>query len=300
MIRHGTRVLGLAAGVALCAWQAGAAEKVAVVLSRSVAPYLEAAKGLQQEASFETVAVNLEGDLAGGRKIMSRYQPAQIRVVVPIGTEAVLTTRELNAEIPIVYTMIMDPPVIPNHEAGGVVIKIPLDEQFAKIQKMFPNVKRVGVIYNPRYSTQDINQARQLVRQYQLTLHPIAVDDQDKVPDALRKLTADEVDLLWMVADKTVAHPAVVQQLILHAAQENLPLIGLSMYHVKAGALAAFSVDFQDIGAQTADYARRVLAQGMSGEVETPRKIIVYVNPKMQKQLGIEDLSVFPEVKYVQ
>ena len=295
------KIVLMAGGLAL--WiGTGAAwgEKVALVLSRSADPYVAAARGFQHTTPSEVEVFNMEGDTEKGQQIMRGVAPATVLAVVTIGTEASQATRALDPSIPIVYTMVLDPLELPQHRSTGVVIKIGIEAQFARMQKLFPTKKRIGVIYNPKYSSLDIEQARKLAPQYELALTPLAVERPEEVPTALPKLVRGVVDLIWMVPDRTVAQPAAVQDLIDHALQEGLPLIGLSMYHVKIGALAAFSVDFNDVGIQTAKLAQRFLSEGGRLPVEMPRKIIIYVNPKVQKQIGIEDLSVFPEVNYIQ
>ncbi len=275
-------------------------EKAAVVLSSSSDLYNDALNGLKKTARFKVDIYDMERDLVKGRQIMRKLTTQDVNLVVVIGTEAAIAAKTLNADIPIVYTMVLAPINYPKHRATGVIIKIGINKQLAMIAKMFPGKKRIGVIYNPKYSRQDIEQARKLVSKYKFKLFPIAVENQTEIPNALLKFTNESVDLLWMVIDKTVLTPLGVKCLIRHSLKENIPLIGLSKYHVKAGALAAFSGDFFDIGSQTAKIVQTSLKSGTKSRIETPRKIIFWVNPKIQKQLGIDDLSVFPEVQFIQ
>jgi len=275
------------------------AAKVAVVISRSAAPYLTAAQGLKQAARFEMEMFNMEGDAEKGRQFMSGFAPEAVSLVIAIGTEAGLAAKQADPAIPVVYSMVMEAIEFPKHKAAGVVIKIGLDDQFSRVRKMFPTRRRIGVIYTQN-SIQDIEQARAEVAKFDLSLYPIAVEKSEEVPDALSKLNHGTVDLLWMVPDKVLTSPAVVAQMIQHSLKENLPFIGLSMYHAKMGALAGFSVDFADVGSQTAVLAKKQMDEGARARVETPRKVIIYVNPKVQKQMGLDDLSAFPEVAFVQ
>jgi putative ABC transport system substrate-binding protein len=291
---------GLGAWAFLSASWAGASGKVVVLVSRSAEPYLVATRGFQGAVGLEPDLFNMEGNLEKAKAYLDTLTPGAVRLLVSVGTEAGQAERALDPAIPVVYTMVMEPLEMPRRQATGVVIKLSIEDQFQRVQKLFPGRKRIGVIYNPQYSSRDIEQARKLAPQYDLALMPLAVEKAEEVPEALPKLSRGSVDLIWMVPDKTVAAPAAVQAMVAHALREGIPLIGLSMYHVKSGALAAFSVDFGDLGAQTAKLALRVLAGGSTPPVETPRRVIIYVNPKVQKQLGLEDLSVFPEVSFVQ
>lgn len=275
------------------------AAKVALVVSRTADPYLAAARGLQQNTKYEIEAFNMEGDGDKGRQLMGGFSPDAYSGVVAIGTEAGLAAKQLNTGLPLVYTMVMEPLDFPGHKAAGVIIKISMDEQFSRLHKMFPAKKRLGVIYTQN-TAEDIEQARAAVSKFSLSLYPIAVQKAEEVPAALTKLTRDTVDILWMVPDKILTSPATVTQIIAHSQKENCPFIGLSMFHVKMGALAGFSVDFSDVGAQTAALVKKQIEGGSGIRVENPRKIIVYVNPKVQKQMGLDDLTSFPEVTFVQ
>lgn len=279
---------------------AGAAGKVVVFVSRSADPYLQAARGFQSEFGQAPVFFNMEGDAEKARQSLGALSPDAVRLVVAIGTEAAQSLGVLDPAIPVVYTLVMEPLKLPERQATGVVIKLSLEDQFQRLQKLFPGRKRVGVIYDPRFSSRDIEEARKLAPTYDLTLMPLAVEKSEEVPEALPKLARGSIDLIWMLPDRTVAAPAAVQVLIAHALREGVPLIGLSMYHVRSGALGALTVNFEDLGAQTARLARRVLAGGSLPSFETPHRVVIYINPKVQKQLGLEDLSVFPEVSFVQ
>jgi putative ABC transport system substrate-binding protein len=279
----------------------GQAKKVAVVLSRSLSAYAAAVKGFGASASsWEYRVLNMEGDMEKGRRIMQRLKPGKTSLVVAVGTEAAFAAKTLNRSLPLICTMILNPPDLPQRPATGVIIKPGIDAQLKRIHKLLPTKNRIGVIYDPRYSSESIRDARQHVDPHDLTLLPIAIEKQEDIPQVLLKLTKDRVDILWMVLDKTLARPAAFDLLLQHSFKEKLPLFGLSPRHVKAGALAAFYVDFQDIGKQTAQLAAKILDGKKKTNWESPRKLIIYVNPKTQKMLGINDLGVFPEVRFIQ
>jgi len=279
----------------------GQAKKVAIVLSRSLSAYVAAVKGFQASAApLECRVLNMEGDQEKGRRIIQRLRPDKTRLVVAVGTEAAFAAKTLNRSIPLICTMVLNPPDSLNRQAAGIIIKPGIDSQLMRIHKLLPTKNRIGVIYDPRYSSKTIQEARQHIDRHDLTLLPIAIEKLEEIPQVLTKLTKDRVDILWMVLDKTLTHPAAFDLLLQHSFKENLPLFGLSPRHVKAGALAAFYVDFQDIGKQTARLAEKILEGKNKNILEFPRKLIIYVNPKTQKQLGIDDLGVFPEVRFIQ
>jgi putative ABC transport system substrate-binding protein len=244
--------------------------------------------------------VNLEGNLAKGKEFVNGLNGNEYSLIITIGSEAQMVMSGSTSNLPWVFTTVLDPPSANGHPMAGVAIKINIAEQFSRLKKILPDRKRVGVVYTPRFSSKSIEEARQQAANYGLVMNPVAIEDAHEMADALNKLNREQVDMLWMVADRTTIMPDAVRQTIEHCQGQNIPLIALSIYHVKLGALAAFSVDFQDVGMQTAKLAHHVLAQGAHGEIEYPRKIVIYINSRVQKQLGLEDLSAAPEVITIQ
>ncbi len=296
-----SRVFIIFFGLSLLLPGPGQAKKIVVVLSRSLSAYTTAAQGFEASSvSLKYHVLNMEGDMKAGRRIMQRLEPDKTSLAVAIGTEAALAAKTLNSTIPLLYTMVFNPPDFLNRQAAGIIIKPGIDAQLKRIRKLLPAKNRIGVIYDPRYSSGSIKEARLSADRHGLTLLPIAIEKSEEIPQVLLKLTRDRVDILWMVIDKTLAHPSVFNLLLAHSSKESLPLFGLSSFQVKAGALAAFCVDFPDIGKQTAQLAEKILEGKNKDVLEFPRKMIIYVNPKTQKQLGLADLGVFPEVRFIQ
>src|SRR6185369_10564346 len=111
----------------------------------------------------------------------------------------------------------------------------------------------------------------------------------DDVVAALRKLMA-EVDVVWTVADSHVVTTETTPALILASLRQRMPLIGLSVAHVRAGALAALYCDYEDVGEQAATLALRVL-QGESPAslpVTYPRRVGLALNLRTAEHLGLD------------
>jgi putative ABC transport system substrate-binding protein len=289
--------LSLVGALLLSCWaptQAWCGGKVAVLLSNGSEPFMEALRGFQQTASFEFQTINLESNASAVLGLNAQ----NTRCVVAFGPQAVSQGNAL-ADLPLVYSLVLNPVPAGKRRVAGVVIRVGVEEQFSRMQKIFPECKRIGVIYNPQFSDETIREARRVGEKHGLTLVAIAVSKEDEIPNALAKYTKDSVDILWMVLDQTLVNPSVVKQFIVRSLETNLPLVGLSVYHVKAGALMAFSPDYVDVGSQTAECAQKLVDGGTISH-ESPRVVIVYVNAKIQKQMGLKDLSAFSEVKMIQ
>ncbi len=293
-------MLAFLAGIILPVGE-GWAKKVAVVLSKSTRPYQEALLGLQATDSFQLVEYNLQGSPAQGREIMHylRSQNEVFNLVVVIGSGAVKAAQIHSPGIPLLFTMVLKQPTF-SGKVSGVIMQVKPDDQFLRIKKMLPSAVKIGVIYNPAHTKKIVKQAGRSAKKNGLTLVPVIVEKPEEVSAALKELSRKKIDVLWSVLDRTVIHPVVIKKIIKYTLEEKMPYIALTEYQVKAGALAAFSVDCRDIGLQTAKIAEKMLVSSdkPAGRVESPRKIITYINPATRKHLGIKGLSRIDNIRF--
>jgi len=78
--------------------------------------------------------------------------------------------------------------------------------------------------------------------------------------------------------------------IFLYTLRNKLPFMGLSPAFVKAGALMALAVDYQEVGAQCGGLAARILSgeSPSSLPVTTPHKAILHINLKTAETIGIK------------
>ncbi len=277
----------------------GWAGNVVVLLSRTLPPYEQAWDGLSQAGGLNLQKTNMEGNADKGKEIIQGLKPENTDLLVTIGSEATLIAQQNIGTIPVVYTMVLEEPNFAGKASAGVLMKVKIGSQLEVMSKLIPNSKGIGVLYHPQYTSTVINEARQQVKAFNTTLVPIAVENISDITPALGKMTSENIGMLWMVVDPLMAKPQAVQLLIAHALKEKLPLFALSSFHVKAGAFAAISVDYKDIGVQTADLAKKILANPHHRAAEYPRHLFIYVNSDTMNKIGIHQLPEIPGVKVI-
>jgi ABC-type uncharacterized transport system substrate-binding protein len=271
------------------------AESIVVLLSKDLPAYQQVVDGYTAKAPAAFKKIILADDAQKKSQLLSEFSSSGVKLVVTIGPEAT-NLLKTSATLPFLYTMVLEPQTVSGVRACGVLMRAGLESQMMWIHKLFPQAKIVSVIYNPTYTSKIVNRARVVAENFQLTLMPLAIEKSEEVTSALQKISEAKIDLLWSVVDPTFMQPQVIRETIAYTAAQKIPFIGLSEYHVKAGALAAMSVDYQDLGSQCADLSKKSLNEDCSGQVESPRRVLIYVNPAMQKNLGLQAWSNFPEV----
>lgn len=181
-------------------------------------------------------------------------------MVLAIGPTAATAAKRAFSGVPIVFCM------VPYYEryglegpnVTGIAMTPDVSLQLAAIRALSPSAKRVGVLHDPRYSTQVVELARAKAKDHGMTVVPLEVDAESRAARVLDGASG-KVDALLMVADKTVATAAVVRALIAFADDEKIPLVALSASQVKEGAILSLSAGPASIGAQAGRLANRII-----------------------------------------
>lgn len=275
---------------------------VAVVLSRDAAPYRQALRGFEEVLknsgrSYKVQEFSAEGPAIDQKNLAARIRARRPDFILAIGSTATNMVSDEIRDIPIIFSLVLSSS---GNEAlqgmresrgnmTGASMEIPLRTQFAKLKEVLPSVKRVGVLYNPAVTGPIIETASQTASSMGLELVAMQVESEKDVVKVTEQL-GDRVDALWSVADSTVFSPQGLRQILLATLRNRVPFVGLSPSFVKAGALLAFSVDYQDVGRQSGELALRMLAGEDPARIPmtVPRNVSLSVNMNTAKQIQVQ------------
>ena len=122
-----------------------------------------------------------------------------------------------------------------------------------------------------------------------MTVSAAPVASQKEVAAALRKMLG-KIDALWMLPDDTVTTRDAFKFFALTALKHRLPLLAMSEVFVEAGALAALSSDYFDIGRQSCELAKEIASGRLRpAEVKVipPAKVNLAINLKVADKIGL-------------
>lgn len=302
---RGRLVWGLLASFILAAalipTQADVPIKIAVVLSRDVAPYREAVRGFedvlkQSHRPYKIHEFSSDGVAATRGTLGEKIREREPDLILTVGSAATqLISGEIN-DLPIVFSMVLPSSgsrslqelreARPN--LTGASMEIPVRTQFMKLKEVLPTAKRIGVLYNPDVSGPIVDEAAEIARDLEMELVPLAVSSEKDVLAAISSL-ARNVDVLWSVADSTVFSEQGLKQILLETLRNRTPFVGLSPSFVKAGALLSFSTDYRDLGRQAGEQSLRILiGEDVSRIPMTgPRQLLLSINMNTAKQIQV-------------
>jgi putative ABC transport system substrate-binding protein len=292
------RLLALAlAAASLLVAPASGEERPRVVALRTAdaEPYQTAIEALREKLG-ESVDLRLEqielGDAAEGERIAA-LEPAAI---VAVGTRATVWARDHTRETPIVFAMVLNPVAggliqsmhLPGGRITGAALDVPPQRQLETLHELV-GARRIAVLYNPSETGGIVGEAQRAARRAGLDLVPIEVRDPTQLGHSLARLDRS-IEALWSVADRTVLSRGMVEQVLLHTLDHQLPFMGLSAQYVRAGALLALCTSYEENGEQAAELLMQVLSGSPAGSipVAVPTQIDVVFNPRTAERLEVE------------
>lgn len=270
---------------------------IAIIQARNIAAYQEAVEGFlrtlktkKSVPSFKTVFYESPEGFYKTLKQSKKKSPF-VDLVVTVGTSATANVSGKINDIPIVFSMVLDPESILGQKNNivGASLNIPYEFQLKMIKEVLPKVKKVGIIYNPKRNTTVVKDIVRLANQFDLRMRTFPVTSQKDIPNALSQVNKETEALLGIV-DNTVYTSQTAKFIISYTIKKQLPFIGISQSYVKAGALCSLVFDNRDIGRQSAELANQILSGTSTSKLRntTPEKIDLAINNRTAKLIGVD------------
>lgn len=268
---------------------------ILVVMSQETAPYKDVITGFRQhlasvnEAGALIEEHSLQGDTSKASALFKAAKGRRVRLILTVGSPATQAALQEASDIPTIASMILSAAELkqsPN--ATAVVLDFPLETQLQWLQKIAPQAKTVGVLFNPKENRAKIEAAAKVARLLGLTLLPEEVETPQAIPDALETLSK-QAEILWGVPDQMVLSPQTAEPILLFSFRHRIPFTGLSTSWAKAGALYSLDRDYKDVGLQCGEIASKILRGTPVSALppSPPRKVSYALNLKTADHMKI-------------
>ena len=271
--------------------------KVVVLKSSNFSAYSSVVAGFNAEVRAEVQEVTLPESASAVEKAVDEVARAKPALVLAIGPTAASAARRQLSEIPVIFTMV---PYFERYgleapNVTGIALTNDLSVELNTLAAVSPGTRKIGILYDPRYSQGLIDDARRIADDKGLLIVALGTDSPSKADKVLQG-AKENVDALLMIADKTVANATVVRKLIDFSLKRSVPLVGLSASQVKEGALVSLSPSYTGIGQQAGRLANRIVHERVDPgalAVAQPEVLDMAVNLGTAKKLGREcDLAL--------
>jgi putative ABC transport system substrate-binding protein len=224
-------------------------------------------KGKNLEIRIESAQSNA----ALASQIATKFVSQGADVVVGVGTVTAQSFMKYTYEgkAKLVFSSVTDPVqaglvedlLKPGKNASGVSNFVKLEPQIELFQKIQPNLKKLGVLYNPgeANSLSIIKRLENICQKMGITLILQSANKTADMPQAATKL-ANTVDAIFVSNDNTAL--AALQSIITIANKAKIPVYVSDTDSVKIGALAALGPNQYQVGLQ----AGKIIARSLNGE----------------------------------
>ena len=218
-------------------------------------------------------------------------------VIVAIATPSAQTAVSASKDIPVVFSAVTDPLgaklvsrlIQPGGNVTGLSDMVNVKQQLSLIKEFLPNLKTVGIPYNPgeANSVAIVAALKEAAQEMGITVIESPAPKSSDVMIATKQLIG-EVDAIYCSTDNTIisAFEAVVKV----GMDAQVPVFAADTGSVARGAVAAVGYDYGDLGRQTGDIVVRILKGEKPGmiDVKLAEGTSLYVNPKMAAKMGVE------------
>jgi putative ABC transport system substrate-binding protein len=249
-------------------------------------------QGYDPEAKASISWESAQGNSALATQIAQKYIGQKASVIVAIGTipaqSAVAAARQ--TMIPVIYASVTDPKKAKlEGNVTGVSNFIDVEKQLAFIQKITPNVKKIGVVFNPGEANSCYlnDMMKEVATKLGLEIITSPATKTSEVLSATQNLLG-KVDAVFVNNDSTAL---AAFEGVTKTCQRKIPVYVSDVDIVDKGALAAVGPDQYQLGRQTG----RLIVQYLKGTlditktpIQYPEKIDIRLNDQAAAALGIQ------------
>lgn len=253
-------------------------------------------KGYIEGENLEFTYQTAQGNPAIAVQIAKQFVGDRPDVLVGIATPTAQALAASTRSIPVVFTAVTDPLGAklvknmdkPARNVTGLSDLSPVAQHVELMQELLPNVKNIGVIFNPGEANAValVELLREAANAKGLNvIEGTALKSADV--QAAAQIVASKADVIYAPTDNTVA--SAIDGLVNAANQANKPIVGASTTYIENGALAALGFDYYQVGVQTADYVDALLKGKKVADlpVKVAKGSDLALNQKAADKLGI-------------
>lgn len=221
---------------------------------------------------------NANGDISLAQTIASKFVDDKPDVIVTVTTpalQAAVTAAKPENSIPIVFAAVSDPVSAgavdsldgaTGTNVSGVYNINPIPEALDLALEIMPNLKTVGIIYNPGEdnSVVDAKVMKEEAEARGIKLVEATADNSNNVQSAAQSIV-DRVDVIMLIQDTTVATAQAVVNKV--AREAGILVMAIDAQLVTEGAVAGLGRSAKVTGAQTATMIIEILKGKKVGEI---------------------------------
>ena len=249
---------------------------------------------LKENGITDVDVQNASGESANCSTIVGNFVADGVDLIMANATPALQAASAATDTIPVlgtsitVYDVVLGGSVPEN--VSGTTDLAPLDEQASMIKELFPNAKKVGILFcsaepNSQYQVDKISK---FLNEDGIETVNYVFNDSNDITAVTEKAVSDKVDVIYIPTDNTAAaNTEAIANVVLPA---NIPVFTGEEGICSGCGVATLTISYYDIGFKTGEMAADILLNGAdisTMEVESAPQFVKKFNKTNAEKLGI-------------
>ena len=230
--------------------------------------------GYKEASNIAYDRQNAQGQIASAQTIVQKFTSDRDDLIFTIGTSPSQAAAKATKSIPIVFGAVTDPisaglvknVAQPGGNITGTSDLSPFKDQLKLLVQVAPQVKVIGMVYNPGESNSSfgVSATKKAAAELGLKVITAPITSSNEINSAAASI-ADKVDAFYSGTDNTVV--SALESLIKICEQRKKPLLAADPDSVQRGALITIGVDYKQVGIESANIADRILKGAVPGSI---------------------------------
>lgn len=251
--------------------------------------------GYKEGENLQIDFKNAQGEQANCQTIAAQFENSDYDLILAIATPAAQAVANVVTDKPILVTAVTDLEstqlVHSNKEPGvnvsGTSDMSPIDKQIKLIKDLNPAAKKIGIMYSSAEANSElqVEDAERCAKELGLEVEKMTISSTNEVQQAAESIMGD-IDALYLPSDNAIASsmPTVAKV----AIKNKVPIVPAVEAMCAEGGLASYSINYFDLGEQTAKMAGRVIGGEDIAKmpVEFAEKTELVINSKYAEEIS--------------
>ncbi len=212
---------------------------------------------------------NGQGEQANCQTIAGQFAVSDYDLILAIATPAAQAAANVIKDKPILVTAVTDLETAqlvdsndaPGGNVSGTSDMTPIKDQIELITELFPETKTIGTVYSSSEANSElqIKMAKETCDELGLELLESTISSTNEIQQVTESIIHD-VDAIYLASDNLIA--SAMPTIAKVAMDNDIPIIPAVEAMCADGGLASVSINYFNLGEQTADMALRVFEDG--------------------------------------
>lgn len=249
---------------------------------------------LKENGITDVDVQNASGESTNCSTIVGNFVADGVDLIMANATPALQAASAATDTIPVlgtsitVYDVVLGGSVPKN--VSGTTDLAPLDEQASMITELFPEAKKVGILFcsaeaNSQYQVDKISE---FLKEEGIETINYVFNDSNDITAVTEKAVSDKVDVIYVPTDNTAAaNTEAIANVVLPA---GIPVFAGEEGVCTGCGVATLTISYYDIGFKTGEMAADILLNGAdisTMEIESAPQFVKKFNKTNAEKLGI-------------